>query len=85
LSDGETVPATKSPKTSSIDKPAQDFDPKFASADSIDFQMQVELLINVKRQSHANLCKICMDCWQLILISEIVSSHKAHKCTGTFQ
>ena len=58
------------------------------SAESVQFEEQVALLGRLKlNSSHAKLCKICITCWRLILVSECSgpqTTHKDHVITGTF-
>ena len=64
-------------------------DGDFVAADSHRFEEQVSLLSRLKlNSSHAKLCKICITCWRLVLVSECsgnTSAHKDHTITGTFE
>lgn len=91
-------PAPVLTKRASVVKPAAKCEPverqestdgDFVAADSHRFEEQVSLLAKLKLNSgHAKLCKICITCWRLVLVSECTgnsAAHKDHTITGTFE
>ncbi len=49
------------------------------------FEEQVSFLAKLKLNSGlAKSCKICITCWELIVLSESAVAHKDHVITGTF-
>lgn len=46
---------------------------------------QVKFLQNLKTKGPAGQCKICISCWQLIVVSDAPLTHKEHLLTGTFE
>ncbi len=96
-SDSDCEPAPVLAKRVSVVKTAkcepvesqESTDGDFVAADSHRFEEQVSLLAKLKlNSSHAKLCKICITCWRLVLVSECTgnaAAHKDHVITGTFE